>query len=140
MRYRVLLSSFLLLVCGEVTAQCSRNCCSKNNMTMEKTGKTTAVKTLSCKLTAPELRKRKAEVIAALKASVTRRETLPSGYSYVFPMSDTMLDRLTEFIKTERQCCDFFDFSVSVGSDDTLVLQITGPEGAKEFIDTELDF
>ena len=98
-------------------------------------------KELSCKLTTPELQKRKTTVIASLRKQVIEKKELPNGYSYKFTGTDSLLDELMEFIKTERLCCDFFDFSLSTtGNATSTFLTITGPAGAKDFIKTELEF
>ncbi|PLK44910.1 hypothetical protein [Emticicia sp. TH156] len=95
---------------------------------------------LVCKLTSKELQARKATVLESLRKQVIEKKELASGYSYKFDNSDKMLDELTEFIKTERQCCDFFDFALSIISDEgTIWLSLTGPKNAKEFIKTELN-
>lgn len=44
---------------------------------------------------------------------------MKNGYAYKFTGSDKMVDELTAFIKTERQCCDFFTFNLSVTGDKT---------------------
>jgi hypothetical protein len=50
-----------------------------------------------------------------------------------------MVDELTSFIKTERECCSFFTFNLSVAGDKSAAwLELSGPEGAKDFIKTEL--
>lgn len=94
---------------------------------------------MACKLTAPELRERKEQVIARLKEQVLEKKDVPDGYSYKFPGTDEMLDSLTTFIKSERLCCDFFNFSLSVNNDSFIWLEISGAEGVKEFIRAELD-
>lgn len=96
-------------------------------------------KTLSCKLTSPELRKRKQEVIAELKKLTLEKSELTNGYSYKFNGTDEMLDMLNDFIKSERQCCDFFNFRITVTNDAFVWLDIYGRKGAKEFITTELE-
>ncbi len=65
---------------------------------------------------------------------------MPNGFSYQFNGTDEMLDLLSSFIKTERQCCDFFDFNMNVigGGTESVWLHISWPEGAKEFIVEEL--
>jgi hypothetical protein len=98
----------------------------------------TATKTITCKLTTPELQKRKATVIADLKALVLERKELENGFSYKFEGTDEILDKLNDFIKTERLCCDFFTFQITV-EEQTAVLNITGPNGAKEFLKEEVD-
>ena len=95
---------------------------------------------LTCKLTTPELRERKATVIANLKKQVLQRKELKNGFAYKFNGSDTMVDELTTFVKTERVCCDFFIFNLSISGDKSEAwLEITGPKGAKDFIKTELE-
>lgn len=94
---------------------------------------------LSCKLTSQELRKRKEEVISKVKKQVLDKKELSDGYTYKFKGTDEMLDMLTAFVKSERQCCDFFNFTMKVNSDSFVWLDITGQEGVKEFIETELE-
>jgi len=94
---------------------------------------------LSCKLTSPELQHRKKTVISNLKQLLLEKQELADGYRYRFAGNDSMIDLVTDFIKTERLCCDFFHFNLAVSSDNTLWLTITGPEGAKSFIATELE-
>jgi hypothetical protein len=72
---------------------------------------------LTCKLTTPELRQRKATVIASLKSQMTDKKELKNGYSYKFAGTDKMVDELAEFVKTERECCDFFTFHLSISGD-----------------------
>jgi len=109
--------------------QCTADCCKSGSKPV-----------LACKLTSPELQKRKATVLASLKEKILDRKETATGFQYQFKGDDQLLDELTTFIKTERQCCDFFDFGLTVKGDGTLVLlDISGPKGAKEFIKTELD-
>ena len=98
----------------------------------------TAAKAITCKLTTPELQKRKAIVIADLKSLVLERKELEDGYFYKFEGNDEILDKLNDFIKTERMCCDFFTFQVTI-EENTALLKITGPNGAKEFLKEEID-
>ncbi len=94
---------------------------------------------LTCKLTTPELQERKATVIASLKKQVLQKKELENGFAYKFKGSDTMVDELATFVKTERACCDFFHFNLSFSGDKSEAwLEITGSKGAKDFIKTEL--
>ena len=102
------------------------------------TNKNSMHPSLSCKLTTAELRERKATVIAELKSKSIDKIELSNGFSYKFDNSDSTIDMLSEFIKTERQCCDFCDFSIRLTGGFTW-LDITGPEGAKAFIKSELE-
>lgn len=95
---------------------------------------------LVCKLTTKELQLRKETVLESLRKQVMEKKELPNGFSYRFDNTDKMLDELTEFIKTEKQCCDFFDFGLSIVSDDNAIwLSLTGPKNAKNFIKAELN-
>jgi hypothetical protein len=94
---------------------------------------------LTCKLTSKELQQRKETIIASIKRQILEKKELESGYSYKFAGSDSVVDSLSEFIKTERLCCDFFDFGLNIkGNASTAWLTITGPKGAKQFIASEL--
>lgn len=113
---------------NEKKSVCSDDCKAKN-----KTSE------LSCKLTTPELQKRKETVLASLKSQMTDKKELENGYAFKFPGTDKILDELTEFIKTERECCDFFTFGLSISGDKSEAwLELTGVDGAKDFITTEL--
>lgn len=92
---------------------------------------------IACKLPSAEFRERKATVIAALKAAVLERAALPDGYSYTFCGDDATIDQLAAFIKTERECCAFFTFTLTVAGG-RAVLLLTGPAGAREFVETEI--
>ena len=96
---------------------------------------------LSCKLTTPELIERKKTIIAELKLSVRERNELENGIQYKFESSDRLIDLVSNFIKTERLCCDFFDFNLNVVADTgSMQLTLSGPDGTKEFIKEEIGF
>jgi len=94
---------------------------------------------LSCKLTTPELQERKATVIAQLREMVREKKELKDGYSFRFSGNDKTIDLLTDFVKSERKCCDFFSFGINIVDTGTIWFDITGGEGAKEFIKTEME-
>jgi len=94
---------------------------------------------LTCKLTTPELQERKRTVIAELKNLVLDQIEMETGFKYKFEGSDKVLDLLNNFIKTERLCCDFFVFRLTASGDgDYTWLELSGPEGTKEFIREEI--
>jgi hypothetical protein len=108
--------------------------CNDNLTTDNKTG-------LSCKLATPELQKRKQTVIASLRRQIIERKELPDGFAFKFRGTDQMLDELVGFIKTERECCDFFTFQLNVsGNKSDAWLELKGPAGAKDFVVSELGF
>ena len=95
---------------------------------------------LSCKLSSADLQKRKATVLESLRSQMIERKELEYGYAFKFPGSNEIIDELTEFVKTERECCDFFNFSILINGDKSEAwLEITGPLGTKSFIEDELE-
>ncbi len=96
---------------------------------------------LSCKLTSTEFREHKATILSQLKEKIISTKLLGNGIALCFPGNDDMLDKLIAFIKAERICCDFFTFNILVGNNKKDIwLELTGPDGVKEFIKTELGF
>ena len=94
----------------------------------------------TCKLTTSELQKRKETVLKSLKNQVLKQQELENGYAFKFPGTDEILDELNEFIKTERACCNFFVFGLSISGDKSEAwLELAGPEGVKDFITTKLE-
>jgi hypothetical protein len=94
--------------------------------------------TLVCKLTSKELQERKKTVVATLKKLLLEKKETDNGFRYKFEGSDNNLDLLNDFIKTERMCCDFFTFQLTV-EEGTAWLELSGPVGTKDFIKDELE-
>src|SRR5687767_5257761 len=94
---------------------------------------------LTCKLTSPELQKRRSTVIAELKTLIQSREALRDGLAFTFPSDDNVLDKLIAFIKSERLCCEFFSYRLIIDAGHA-TLEITGPEGTIEFLEHEVGF
>jgi hypothetical protein len=95
---------------------------------------------LCCKLTSPELQKRKSTVLAELKTVIVEKQEVADGFVYTFPGTDAVLNQLMAFIQSERECCPFFKFELAIQDQKNPVrLKITGPDGAKAFIVQELD-
>lgn len=88
-----------------------------------------------CALNDKEFRKREREVLDAIKASVLATEETEEGCSFRFSSSNASLAALNEFIALERRCCPFLDFRMTVPRGDAdILLELSGPGGAKEFI------
>jgi hypothetical protein len=135
----ITITSFLYSCENKQSSNKEKDCCKKN--TLSASGKTVisdTTKELSCKLTPAELQKRKADVLSVLKSKIIEKKELKDGYSFKYENSDEMIDMLTEFVKSERQCCDFFNFAISIQNDGSLWFDLTGPKDAKEIIETEL--
>lgn len=125
----ILVTILALLSCQNKSKKMTtNNTTSKNNKT-----------DISCKLITPELQQLKSTVIASLRKQVIQTKELSNGYAFKFIGTDKMLNELTEYIKTERKCCDFFTFNLLISGDQSEIwLQLTGADGTKDFLKTEL--
>lgn len=118
----------------EKTTSINQTIMDKNEITAKNTDQE-----VSCKLTSPELQKRKETVIASLKKQILEKKELQNGYAYRFEGNDQVIDELVEFVKSERSCCSFFTFGLLFSGDGSEAwLNLTGPEGAKEMIAGEI--
>lgn len=96
---------------------------------------------LSCSLSTPEFRIRKETVLHSLRERIRERKELADGFSFRFDGTDDALDEITDFVKTERSCCSFFVFRLTVDGAGTYAwLDVTGPTGVKDFIMNELEW
>jgi hypothetical protein len=96
---------------------------------------------LTCKLTTPELQQRKRTVIAELKNLVKERKEDKNAVHYKFESSDRNIDLVSSFIKSERLCCDFFEFNLHIESGSEFMwLTLSGPDAVNEFIREEVGF
>lgn len=125
--------------CGEEKEEsCTPACDSTSSCCSNESDST---QNLSCKLTSPELQKRKETVLAELKNGVLEKKELTNGYAFKFNGDDETIDKLMGFIKSERACCDFFKFNIIITGDKSAVwLDITGSQQAKDLITTEMGF
>src|SRR5690606_11313706 len=133
----------ILLICGCSQNQSKRPTMNKQKETICSDDCKAKNKTeqMSCKLTSPELKKRKETVIASLKQQILEKKELQSGYAFRFSGTDEVLDELTEIIKTERESCDVVTFAISISGDKSEAwLELTGADVVKDFIRAELGF
>lgn len=141
----------LLLFVGVIVITVLTSCTNEKKQSMRESTKASTVSSdsctasnssgdISCKLTSPEFQARKTTIIADLKKQVLEKKELQNGYAFKFTGTDTVVDVLAEFIKAERECCNFFTFNLSVSGDKSQAwLELVGPEGTKEFIISELE-
>ena len=92
---------------------------------------------VACRLDAiaPPERRRHAELLAELRAAVEEVRELPDGLAFRF--ADEGAAVLEEWLPLEKLCCPFLDLSRDGAAPSWL--RVTGPEGAKEFLRSELD-
>lgn len=91
---------------------------------------------IACLLTEPELQDRRRTVLQKFRSVVTEVKELERGYSYILPSDGEWLSELADLVNLERRCCPFLRFTITaepVGG--PIVLEMTGPAGAKEFLE-----
>ena len=135
MNYKLFLPLCLLSEC----VSCNQHQpTSKENSPVSLTVNDTSKQEISCKLTTPQLQERKETVIAQIKKEVLEKKELPNGYSYKFNGNDSIYIQLTDFIRSERACCDFFTFNLKVSDEKSFIwMDITGPDGVKQMLNDE---
>jgi hypothetical protein len=93
--------------------------------------------TLACDLTAIPVEQKDGyqTAIQVLQTSIQERQELANGYAFRFPVEPQLSARLLDFIAAERRCCSFLTFILEFKPEGgPLWLQITGPEGTKQFL------
>ena len=81
---------------------------------------------------------RRAELSARLQKSVHAVVPIPDGYIFRLPSNGRALLEVAEFISFERRCCPFLSFQINLNeSDEAITVQLSGPDGVKEFLAAE---
>lgn len=96
---------------------------------------------LFCDLSALTDTERQEHVAVSEKlfAALESVNELRDGYAFRFPASSDLLQTVATFIARERKCCPFYDFTVRVEREGgPLWLHLSGREGVKEFIQSEM--
>jgi hypothetical protein len=90
---------------------------------------------IACSLTSAELQERRLSVLEKLRGAVLKVKELADGFAYTFTSEGNRFKELADMIDLERQCCPFLQFRVTVAAGHgRLTLEITGPEGTKDFL------
>ncbi|HET7478697.1 MAG TPA: hypothetical protein VFJ72_04175 [Rubrobacteraceae bacterium] len=93
---------------------------------------------IACNLTGREASQRKESTIEVLRRAEQARE-IEDGYELLFPGDDEMVRGITEVVIAERSCCPFLAFETLFEPDGgPVLLRVSGPPGAKDFIRDEL--
>jgi hypothetical protein len=88
-----------------------------------------------CELTPEALRTRRAGLLSGLARRAQRLEETPDGYRLEFAASADTLHSITDVVDAERQCCRWLRFQLDVEPDGgRMVLTLSGPQGAREFL------
>ena len=95
---------------------------------------------IACMLTPDALRARREGLLAELLQTSTGHELLAEGLRLRFAPSAETLARVARAVEAERHCCRFLRFTITVEPDEgPLTLDLTGPEGTREFVAALLD-
>jgi hypothetical protein len=96
---------------------------------------------IACNLTGAELQERRRTVLEKLRGAVVEVEELADGFAYSFSAEGNRFPELAAMIELERQCCPFLQFRVTVAaSNGPISLEITGPEGTKDFLSSTFEW
>ena len=101
----------------------------------QEAGRTTSI--LTCNINGIPLqeRARYGQLVEVLRHAIQKRRELPDGYAFQMDTKQIGTDQLAEWIELERKCCPFFGFEIRWTPQDGAVwLNLSGPEGVKDFI------
>ncbi len=74
-----------------------------------------------------------------VSGSGEERRELDNGYAFRLSPQKISLEEVAQWMELERICCPFFDLEVEAEPNDGPIwLRMTGPEGVKEFIRSEI--
>ena len=92
---------------------------------------------IACELTPAELAARREGLLPGLLEQARERTSLSNGLRFSFAPSTEFLRAAVQTIDAERQCCKFLKFELTVEPDGgQMSLEITGPPGTAEFLNT----
>lgn len=93
-----------------------------------------------CTLTPEALKGRKSGLLADVARLSTQTIKIAAGYRFEFAPEAETLCLVADMINAERQCCRFLRFALTVEPDaGPIRLEVTGPEGAQEFVEALLE-
>jgi len=88
-----------------------------------------------CTLTPDALRARREGLLAELLRQSTDHELLAEGLRLRFAPSGHTLASIARAVEAEQRCCRFLRFTITVEPDaGPLTLDLTGPQGTREFV------
>ena len=95
---------------------------------------------IACSLDGRALAGRQAALRISVLAEAESVERLTDGYRWRFRDSRDLLARLGTVADAERRCCQFLQFAVTAEAGmGTVTVDITGPEGTADFLDSWID-
>jgi hypothetical protein len=95
---------------------------------------------IACNLNDAEFQRRRAELLRSFQRTLLEGRELPDGYAYRFASDADQLSELAQLIAFERECCPFLTFNLRLEpANGPIWLELTGPEGTKEFLRSLFD-
>ena len=95
---------------------------------------------IACTLGPAALKARREDLLGGLVRRGQDRIDVPNGYRVRFDAEPGVLASIASVIETERQCCRFLRFEVTVEPGERVIwLEFTGPPGTREFLAGILD-
>ena len=74
-------------------------------------------------------------LVEAFHHAIEQRRELPDGYAFQMDTRQIDAAHWVEWIELERKCCPFFGFEIRwTPKDEDVWLNLSGPEGVKDFI------
>lgn len=93
-----------------------------------------------CTLSPDALSARRQGLLAELLHQAAARELMPDGLRLRFAPSGETLSSIAKAVEAERHCCRFLRFTLIVDpGEGQFTLDLTGPEGTREFVAALLD-
>ena len=90
---------------------------------------------IACSLTDDELLKRRSEILQKVAQSLIEVQELQNGFSYRFPVEDSIMQNLMSIINLERKCCPFLNFKLVLeAQSESVFLELTGQAGTKKIL------
>ena len=94
---------------------------------------------IACSLVTADFRDREAKLLRRFRSAVLDVEELPDGYSFRLPGDGKWIMLVAELMAAERECCPFVTFEMAaMPNHGAVIVRVSGPEGAKEFVKTVL--
>jgi amino-acid N-acetyltransferase len=88
-----------------------------------------------CTLSPEALATRRQGLLAELLTHADAHDEFNSGHRFSFAASDETLALIAKTVAAERHCCSFLRFQITVEpGGGPVILEITGPEGTREFL------
>jgi hypothetical protein len=95
---------------------------------------------IACTLSPEALRARRDGLLTELLQRAESHELTAEGLRVRFSASSETLATIARVVDAERQCCRFLRFAITVAPDGgPISLELSGPEGTREFIAALLD-